>query len=268
MRIKRDFLDDLIQIRPGNYRSIFEKALRFGYDLNEPHIVIVISFNNKEKANHDNCLHVMKEIELLINEIAPLSLIAFRRDILVIVLNTKNIHQKENPGIFIAKKVLQFLTLKHPSHSFNIGIGRKCINLRDYQTSYYEALRCVEIMEDIGETNSYKSFDDLGIYGLLWNSTNKKQLKEFAFRQLGELINYKKKHNINFLKTLDLYIKNNRNITKTAKDLYIHTTSLKYRLKRISELTGKDLSNEEVIFNFQICLHILKVFGMENCYQD
>ena len=46
-----------------------------------------------------------------------------------------------------------------------------------------------------------------------------------------------------FLKTLYIYLKNERRTTETVKELYIHRNSLLYRLERIREITGFQLED-------------------------
>lgn len=63
---------------------------------------------------------------------------------------------------------------------------------------------------------------------------------------LSVLGRYDCKNHTELKKTLKEYLNCERNYVKTAARLYIHRNSLLYRLKRIEELTGIDLDNEEI----------------------
>ena len=61
-----------------------------------------------------------------------------------------------------------------------------------------------------------------------------------AVRALEE---YDSANHTEFLKTLYIYLKNERRTTETVKELYIHRNSLLYRLERIREITGFQLED-------------------------
>ena len=44
-----------------------------------------------------------------------------------------------------------------------------------------------------------------------------------------------------------------------AKELYLHRNSVRYKLRRISEITGLDLRDPEARFQLQLALRILDV---------
>lgn len=62
------------------------------------------------------------------------------------------------------------------------------------------------------------------------------------------LMAYDADHKTELLTTLDAYLESGENLTHTAKQLYIHFNTLRYRLNHISELTGLDLKDAETCF--------------------
>lgn len=60
------------------------------------------------------------------------------------------------------------------------------------------------------------------------------------------------------IETFDRYIKNNLSIVETAKDMYVHVNTLKYRLKRIEELTDCSLKNVDDIIKLKLSLLYIK----------
>ncbi len=71
------------------------------------------------------------------------------------------------------------------------------------------------------------------------------------------LLDYDRVHKSNLYKTLDCYIKNNLNAEQSAKDLYIHRSTLFYRLKRIKELTEMDFSSEKERYYLSFSLNLI-----------
>ncbi len=61
-----------------------------------------------------------------------------------------------------------------------------------------------------------------------------------------------------YLKTLQSYFDNNCQQTATAHALYIHRSTLTYRLEKIQELTGADLSDADTRLYLQISMKLLE----------
>ena len=56
------------------------------------------------------------------------------------------------------------------------------------------------------------------------------------------------------LADLKAYLSNGRNATATARALHVHKNTMYYRLQRIEQIAGIDLSNEETCFALQLAL--------------
>ncbi len=63
---------------------------------------------------------------------------------------------------------------------------------------------------------------------------------------------YDKKHNSDLYRTAKSFIRNNCNYVDTARELFIHRSSLIYRIGRIRELTGIDFDKYEDRFLFEL----------------
>ena len=62
---------------------------------------------------------------------------------------------------------------------------------------------------------------------------------------LDRLVEYDKANGSEFKHTLQVYLENNCNAQKCGRLLYLHRNSLVYRIRRIQEIGGFDLSNPE-----------------------
>jgi PucR family transcriptional regulator, purine catabolism regulatory protein len=261
IRIKGDFLGDLLNFNPKNLAELKSKGMKLGYNFQEKHLVMIadIRRRNKQKQHliqeSDILIDIKGYVKFLVDKYAPKSLITLNQDQVVLVLNLEQLSIEE---IDLAEKILKTITSNYPGYSIKISLGRKCLEYTDFKKSYDDALLCLEVMKKNGEHNSIRTFDELGIYGILWDMQSPERLKDFAYSQLGNLIDYDKNKGTNLLDTLELYFSNDCSIKKTADSAFIHVSSLKYRLKRIEILTDKDLSREEARFDLQLSLRILR----------
>jgi DNA-binding PucR family transcriptional regulator len=66
------------------------------------------------------------------------------------------------------------------------------------------------------------------------------RLQPFADTLLQPLVAHDREHGTALLPTLRAFVEGDGSVNNTARDLHLHPNSLRYRLKRIAELTGSD----------------------------
>jgi DNA-binding PucR family transcriptional regulator len=88
------------------------------------------------------------------------------------------------------------------------------------------------------------AFATLGIQRLLFalSQESRETLQSFQETTVGPVILYDEKHGTQLLKTLNAYMECNGNISEVAELLHVHKQSVRYRLRRITELTGFDVT--------------------------
>lgn len=72
------------------------------------------------------------------------------------------------------------------------------------------------------------------------------------------LINYDRENKTELYRTLQVYLEHERNSLQTAKTLFIHRSSLVYRLERIQKITRIDLDNPRNRLLLQICFLLIQ----------
>ena len=63
-----------------------------------------------------------------------------------------------------------------------------------------------------------------------------------------------------FIDTLDIYIKCRFNMTKTASMLYLHRNSLAYRIKKIEDILGIAIDQQQDVLRIQLSICALKLY--------
>ena len=76
-------------------------------------------------------------------------------------------------------------------------------------------------------------------------------------RWLGPLIEYDRARNADLVRTLSEYLERGGSLDQAAETLFIHRSTLKYRLGRIATLTGVDLADPDARFNLQLATRTL-----------
>ena len=60
-----------------------------------------------------------------------------------------------------------------------------------------------------------------------------------------------------YIKTLKTFLDNHQNVVHTANTLYIHRSTLLYRLEKIKEAIGSELSDPEELLYIGISMRLL-----------
>jgi DNA-binding PucR family transcriptional regulator len=102
-------------------------------------------------------------------------------------------------------------------------------------------------------------FDRLGVLQLLLAPGGRKELERFARGVLGDIMRYDEEHGAELVKTLDLYLASGGSLQDSAPSLYVHPKTVRYRLRRITEISTIDLGDPEQLLNVQLALKILKL---------
>ncbi|MCA2222966.1 PucR family transcriptional regulator [Nonomuraea aurantiaca] len=67
--------------------------------------------------------------------------------------------------------------------------------------------------------------------------------RSFREHLLGPIIEYDARHGSELLRTLDVFLETCGSWQRTADELYVHVNTLRYRMQRIEELTGRRMSS-------------------------
>lgn len=98
---------------------------------------------------------------------------------------------------------------------------------------------------------------------LPWVAQNIEQAEMIFKRVLGEVHEYDKTHKAALLKTLQVFLAQNRSWKNAAELLHIHRTTLRYRIERIEEISNRTLNNTEDVAVLWLALQAADVIGLD-----
>ena len=85
-------------------------------------------------------------------------------------------------------------------------------------------------------------YSDMGIYKLLMGIEDKDIIEEYYDKTIRPLLDYDRKNNSDLTVVLRSYLDHNGSVRETADELYVHRNTINYKLNKISEILGMDLS--------------------------
>ncbi|MFC6881265.1 PucR family transcriptional regulator [Actinomadura yumaensis] len=91
-------------------------------------------------------------------------------------------------------------------------------------------------------------------YALLLASVPERTRCSFRDRMLGPLEEYDSERRAELLHTLEVFLSCSGSWSRTATRLHVHVNTLRYRIRRIEDLTGRDLGTLEDRVDFFLAL--------------
>ena len=157
-----------------------------------------------------------------------------------------------------------FAELARELSGFTITVGhsRPAERPEDLYKAGKEALIAVNVAEAEGE--SLLAFEETGSYRLLLGamSEDPAELQRFYAETVEPLSAYDDQYETELLKTVEAYLDCDGSVTPTAEQLFTHRHTVRYRLERIKELSGHDLSSTEGRERLGLGLKAMRVLGI------
>ncbi len=114
------------------------------------------------------------------------------------------------------------------------------MRVADLPSSVREARYALQVCR--AERRDVAEFGDLGTYQLLLSLQDPDALRTFAGSVLGPLDHYDDTSDGELVASLRAFLDHNARWEAAARDLYVHRHTLRYRMRKVEELTGRRLT--------------------------
>ncbi len=158
----------------------------------------------------------------------------------------------------LARELADSLTGFHVT----IGRSRRSADPVDLYRAGSEARLAVNVGE--AEGRPLLAFEDTGAYRLLLPamSDDPAELERFYAETIQPLADYDEQYETELVATVEAYLDNDGNVAATAKQLFTHRHTVRYRLERVRELCGHDVSSTEGREKLGLGLKAMRVLGI------
>ncbi|WP_251065760.1 PucR family transcriptional regulator [Streptomyces sp. ISL-44] len=142
-----------------------------------------------------------------------------------------------------------------PTGSVSIGVGSPVAAPGNARRALDEARTALRVAHDGSERVTVRGPDDLTSHILsLLPLIPAETRQAFAARLLGPLRDHDSRHRTDLLATLETFLDCDGSWTKCAAQLHLHVNSLRHRVTRIEQLTGRSLARLETRLDFLAAL--------------
>ncbi|WP_335506913.1 helix-turn-helix domain-containing protein [Neobacillus vireti] len=269
---KDSFINKLLTENIEDSEGILQYANLFQWDLFQSHQIAVLSITLDEREIKESNLfeqqskknQVWEYIKSHLQEVDKSIITAYHDEKYVLIVPLKSesaLLKKYWQSIY--SKINKWTLETAIKCKVLMGVGGSTTNLQDYFVSYQQAIQALNIVTSRLRQSGFTLFDELGSYAILHHLNYSVAIDLFVKKQLGPLLSYSEGKNTDLSNTLHTFLQNNGNVKNTAEELYIHRSSLLYRLEKIESLLDIQLSDAEVRFNLMMALKLYDMYGNE-----
>ena len=250
-------------------KEMTEAAAQLGMKESDTYRVVdfhTITKNVQRKYTKEQ-LHEVGVIEGELMHLLPDALIYRNMDQIVMIQQvdsdqTELEYQKEMEEI---EEVIQRSILyRKKDTDFQIGIGKSVEGYQRLKESYQEASRAIKYIDIIrlvtGDKNkSVVHYSSLGFFQIFGEIDDVTELERYIPETLKKLYLYDDEHKGELITTLQMYLRNNQSIKKTADAMFVHYRTISYRLEKIKQISGINFDNANEVLAVSNGLIIYKM---------
>lgn len=153
---------------------------------------------------------------------------------------------------FFAEKVESFRDM-----CFRVGISDVFCEITDLYYSYRQSEIALRTGIKKSPLGWRYSFADYSLDYVFTQITQELDARHVASWRLRILIDHDRQNKTEYCRTLYSYINSGMNAMQSARDLYIHRTTMVYRLNRIKEMAGLDIGDSRELLYMHLSMVLL-----------
>jgi len=269
-RLRGNFTEDLLSGIYTDERSMLARARHLGYNLAQHYHLLLVEPDEgqavapRRRGESDGArlrADVEEIVQGFVQKSAPGSIVAAKGHGVVVLVPEAFTGPSQQAIETLAQNLHGRVVQVLPEVPISIGAGRLCKGIPDFKESFQEARRSLDIVRRCHKRNQVVFFHALGVYRLFSLIDDRAELLRLAEQTLGPLLEYDRQHGTTLVRTLGYYLESGRNLEGSARAMFIHVNTLKYRLKRMQEIARLDFNSAEQRFNVHLAVKILQAIG-------
>ncbi|MBI3965368.1 MAG: GAF domain-containing protein [Chloroflexi bacterium] len=262
-RLRGELLEDLLSGDPRAAPTLTTRALHLGLDLTRPHRLLLIAPLNESRGSSLASRALYRRLSGIVRDVVQDrvsgALVADRAaDVAVLLPSRLESNQLEIARV-VAAAIADNEYVRRVAGDVWIAIGGECTDSSQFGRSLEEAGKAHAIAVGLGWTSHTVCFDDLGLYRLLFRTGESDELRRFADDLLAPLIDYDRRHGTELIHTLETFLFHDCRVEPTARALVLHGHTLRYRLQRIEQLSGRSRHDLQWRQDLRIALAIRRL---------
>ncbi len=167
----------------------------------------------------------------------------------------------------VSEGVQRELEASLPGFKFAQGRSRVTTDPVDLPRAAHEALLAANVAEGNANERSL-AFEQTGAYRLLLSAMieDPQELQRFYAETVEPLVGYDEQYETDLVVTVQTFLDADGNVAGTAQRLFTHRHTIYYRLERVRELSGLDVSSSDGREKLSLGLKAMRVLGITSAH--
>ena len=261
-KLKEGFYDDLLQGKIISVNAVKSLAEIHGMNPLKNHICAVINTDDAQKETLKEIVNISLDVAMTYHRRVR-SIIRENNVIMFIELeDDESRYEPTDEFRAFLDLVNNEINTSCEKVAYRIGVSNVCTDFLTIGKSCLLAQDVLRISSKLASSEGVFYFNDLISYHLLDSSLDKDKLHSFFDATLGNLRDYDKTNNSQFMNTLEAYYLANGNASVASKAMFVHRNTFIYRIEKIKEILQTDLKDSEFNFNCQLAFRISKIIDV------
>jgi sugar diacid utilization regulator len=267
------FLRAVLHRQVTDRGDIIARAAELGVELDGGAVVVVVRAHHFAPTEDDWRVRVLAAAERAARAAAPGAIAAIDElpadtagQVLVLAPAAGDAESRRT-----AEAVARELRAALHGFTFSVGYSRVAHDPVDLYRAGNEALLAANVAEAQpageerdGDGAAVLAFEATGAYRLLLPAMSEDpgELQRFYAETVEPLVAYDEQYETDLVQTLETFLECDGNVANTASRLFTHRHTIRYRLERVRDLSGLDVSSTDGREKLGLGLKAMRVLGI------
>ena len=273
-QLKGDFIEELSAAEPLSAEVVVRRARHLGCDLSRGGVVLLGALHdphNEGRLITDPRLvrRFLQRVRSVIALKRPGALVHWKGDTLVLLLPppadtaSPKETQREHDAKLVGERILDATSETVSGVALTLAMSRFTPDPARLGTAIEEARLAYSIGDRLGTRGGLVTFEHTGAYRLLFRvlADRPQEMVAFFEETILPVIDYDSTNRTDLARTLATYLDHDGNLAATAAELFTHRHTVRYRLDRIHDLTGLNISRSDDREMLSLGLKAMRLLG-------
>ena len=269
-KYRAEFLRDALAGRAGDPAEAASHAASLGWDIDRPMVVVVAETdeNDAETTRQPEEVRMLQErfvrawTRAVRTRDPQVPVTGFSQE--VVVLLPVDPEAGTDPVLRRVGELAREVSGDGGGgrRTFSTGVSSTVSAVTELPRAYEEALTAVHVGRQVHGGSGIAHFHQLGIYRLLALVPDSADLRRFVRESLGELAGDDAPENADLRHTLSVLIDTNLNVAETARQLFFHYNTLRYRIAKLERMLGPFTTDPQLRLTLALALRVHRMKGL------
>ena len=257
-RYQSDFMHQLMR---GSITEASDVRLRsepFGWDLERRIIVLVLQRDDPQQNTvYGELPPIPLAIRSPILERDPQAAVVKFGDEVVVMIEAFAWENGRENALRYAQSLQEIATRAYGA-SVSVGMSRPVTQVLDIPRAYDQAITALRVGRRLHGRGVASHINELGVDRVLSLVEDQEELSRFAQEVLGELAGDGERES-DLRRTLEVLLETNVNVAESARRLYYHYNTLRFRIEKIEQIVGPFRDDARLRLNVHLALAIRRM---------